>query len=171
MRYKLDITQKLSLYHCYVLSAFGYCPIIWMFCGKSYNEGIDRVQRIALRTIHNDYNSNYNELLIKGNHLKIHEINKRKLLIEVYKCLNGFNPVFLAHLFIQWPTQYNLRKSNLLVLPNSNTLTYGLKSIVYRGSMAWNNLPDQVKLCNNLEQFKNKLKTQEVVKCACHICS
>ena len=57
LRYKLDITQKLSLYHCYVLSAFGYCPIIWMFCGKSYNEGIDRVQRIALRTIHNDYTS------------------------------------------------------------------------------------------------------------------
>ena len=171
LRYKLDSTQKLSLYHCYVLSAFSYCPVIWMFCGKSSNEGIDRVQRIALRSIYNDYTSNYNDLLTKGNHLKIHEINKRKLLIEVYKCLNSINPVFLTNLFTQRPIQYNLRKSNLLGLPVSNTLTYGLKSIVYRGSMTWNNLPDQVKLCNNLDQFKNILKKQEIVKCSCHICS
>ena len=171
LRYKLDVTQKLTLYHCYILSAFGYCPIIWMFCGKSSNEGIDRVQRIALRTIYNDYTSNYIDLLAKGNHLKIHEINKRKLLIEVYKCLNSINPSFLANLFTRKPIQFNLRTSNLLVLPNSNTLTYGLKSIVYRGSMTWNYLPDQVKICKNPEQFKNRLKKQEVIKCSCHLCT
>ena len=67
-----------------------------MFCGKSFNEGIDRVQRIALRVTYNDYTSNRNDLLNKGNHLRIHDINKRKLLIEVYKCLNNTNPSFLT---------------------------------------------------------------------------
>ena len=171
LRYKLDTTQKLSLYNSYVLSAFGYCPVIWMFCGKSSNEYINRVQRIALRTIYNDYTSNYDALLNKGQHLKIHEMNKRKLLIEVYKCLNSINPVFLANLFTQKPIRYNLRTSNLLELPNSNTLTYGLKSIVYRGSMAWNNLPDQFKTCKDLNQFKNKLKNHIAIKCTCHLCT
>ena len=170
LRYKLDSTQKLSLYHSYVLSAFGYCPIIWMFCGKSFNEGIDRVQRIALRVTYNDYTSNYNDLLNKGNHLRIHDINKRKLLIEVYKCLNNTNPSFLTSLFKTKPIRFNLRTSNLLELPDSNTLTYGLKSIRYRGSMAWNNLPDQLKLSKDIDEFKNKLKKQVVVKCTCHLC-
>ena len=170
LRYKLDLTQKLSLYHCYVLSAFGYCPVIWMFCGKSFNEGIERVQRLALRATYNDYSSNYNDLLNKGNHLRIYEINKRKLLVEVYKCLNSINPIFLANLFTQKPIRYGLRTSNLLILPNSNTLTYGLKSIVYRGSMTWNNLPDQVKISKDLVQFKNKLEKFKVIKCTCHLC-
>ena len=171
LRYKLSQTQKLSLYHSYVLSAFGYCPVIWMFCGKSFNEGINRVQRIALRVTYNDYTSNHNDLLDKGNHLKIHEINKRKLLIEVYKCLDNTNPAFLTSLFNKKSIRFNLRTSNLLKLPNSNTLTYGLKSITYRGSMSWNNLPDQLKMCKNLDQFKDKLKKHEVIKCTCHLCT
>ena len=105
------------------------------FCGKSFNEGIDRVQRISLRVVYNDYTSNYNDLLKKGNHLRIHDINKRKLLIEVYKCLNNTNPSFLTSLFKTKPIRFNLRTVNLLQLPNSNTHTYGLKSITYRGSM------------------------------------
>ena len=171
LRYKLDLTQKLSLYHSYVLSAFGYCPIIWMFCGRSFNEGIDRVQRIALRVIYNDYISNYTDLLSKGNHLKIHEINKRKLLIEVYKCLSNTNPSFLTSLFKRKPIRFNLRTSNLLELPNSNTLTYGLKSITYRGSMAWNNLPDQIKISSDINQFKSRLEKQKFIKCTCHLCT
>ena len=93
-----------------------------MFCGKSYNEGINRVQRIALRVTYNDYTSNYNYLLNKGNHLKIHDINKRKLLIEVYKCLNNTNPSFLTSLFKTKPIRFNLRTSNLLELQDPNTL-------------------------------------------------
>ena len=171
LRYKLNLNQKLSLYHCYVLSVFGYCPIIWMFCGKTYNAGIDRVQRKALRATYNDYSSNNNDLLNNGNHLSIHEINKRKLLLEVFKCLSNINPIFLSNLFTKKPMSYNLRTSNLLELPKSKTLSYGLKSIRYRGSMAWNNLPDNLKSCKNVEQFKSRLKVQTVITCSCHLCS
>jgi len=171
LRYKLDSTQKLTLYHSYLLSTFGYCPIIWMFCGKSTNEGINRVQRIALRIIYNDYNSDYNTLLDKSKQLKIHEINKRKLLIEVYKCLHKNNPSFLNDLFTEKSTQYNLRRSNLLKLPNTNTQSYGLKSITYRGSMIWNNLSDQLKTSTSIIQFKNALMKQEVIICTCHLCT
>ena len=131
LRNKLDTTQKLSLYHSYILSAFGYCPLIWMFYGKSYNEGIDRVQRKALRIIYNDYNSDYDTLLKYGNHHKIHDVNNRKLLIEVYKCLNKLNPTFLNDLFKPKTLSHDLRNRNLLHIPNANTLNYGLKSLSY----------------------------------------
>ena len=114
LRYKLDQTQKITLYNSYILSAFGYCPVIWMFCGKSFNQNMENVQKSAMRIIYNDYTSEFDTLLSFGNHLKIHEINKRRLLTEVYKCLNGLNPSFLNDLFTKKAISINLRSSNLL---------------------------------------------------------
>ena len=99
LRYKLDQGQKLCLYYCFIMSIFGYCPLIWMFCGKTSDAIINRVQRKALRATYNDYTSNFQNLLDKGNHSTIHESNKRSLLLEVYKCLNNNNPSFLSHIF------------------------------------------------------------------------
>ena len=48
LRFKLNQSQKCSLYHCYIMSSFGYCPVTWMFCGKVSNENINKVQRKAL---------------------------------------------------------------------------------------------------------------------------
>ena len=77
--------------------------------------------------------------------------------------VNHTNPSFLASLFKREPLRFNLRTSNLLELPNSNTLTYdGLKSITYRGSMAWNSLPDQLKIPNSIDEFKDKLKNKRL---------
>ena len=54
-----------------------------MFSGKSSNDEINRVQKKALRIVHNDYASTFEELLKKGNHLQIHHINNMKLLVRV----------------------------------------------------------------------------------------
>ena len=142
-----------------------------MFYGKSYNEGIARVQRKALRIIYNDYNSDYDTLLKYGNHHKIHDVNNRKLLIEVYKCLNKLNPTFLNDLFKPKTLSHDLRNRNLLHIPNANTLNYGLKSLSYRGSMIWNsNNNSHLNQSKDLNQFKNRLKNQESIKCSCHLC-
>ena len=170
LRYKLDPTQKTILYHSYILSAFEYCPIIWMFCGKSSNEEMERVQKNTLRIIYNDYDSDFDTLLSRGKHLRIHEINKRKLLTEVYKCLNNLNPIFINDLFTKKNLNFNLRNSNLLELNRTRTLTYGLKSIVYRGSRAWNDLNPRLKTAQSLNDFKNLLKDELIVKCSCHLC-
>ena len=170
VRYKLNQRQKLSLYNSFAMSCFCYCPVVWMFCGKSANEFAERVQRKALRAVYNDYSSNYKQLLNKGGHNTIHEMNKISLLVEVFKCLNGENPPILSSIFAYKNLNYNLRRSNLLALPRPNTISYGLNSFKYRGSMAWNNLPDILKNCDNSNEFKEKLKSQIVIKCNCQIC-
>ena len=170
LRYKLSQRQKLTLYNSFVMSCFGYCPIIWMFCGKSANEIAERIQRKALRAIYNDYSSDYQSLLNKGGHFTIHEMNKRSLLVEVFKCLNNENPPILANMFTYKNLNYNLRRSNLLALPQPNTITYGLNSFKFRGSMAWNCLPDILKNLINSNEFKEKIRNQKVIKCNCQIC-
>ena len=141
-----------------------------MFCGKVCNEIINRVQRKALRAVYNDYSADFPTLLEKGNHFTIHNMNVRNLLIEVYKCLYNSNPLILSNIFTHKKLTYNLRKSNLLTLPKQNTITYGLNSLTYRGSITWNNLPDNLKECKNHIIFKEQLKNQKNITCSCHLC-
>ncbi len=101
---------------------------------------MEKVQKMSLRIIYNGFESNFDTLLNKGGNLKLHEINKRRLLVEMYKCLNQTNSVFLSDLFTKKYVRFNLRSIQLLKINTPSTLTYGLKSLVYRGSRMWNDL-------------------------------
>ena len=159
LRNDLVTSQKLLLYNSFVTSNFGYCPIVWMFCGKTANANIDRVQKRALQAVYNDFNSSHETLCSKGNHSKIHVVNIRCLLVEVYKSLHAESPAILGNIFTKKTSNYNLRINNLLVLPKTSTLTYGLHSFIYRGSITWNHLPDELKNSENSSIFKMNLKT------------
>ena len=57
------------LYNSFVLSNFNYCPLIWMFSGKSSNNKFNRIHKRALRLLLDDYGSIFEELLQKrGEH-------------------------------------------------------------------------------------------------------
>ena len=92
-----------------------------MFYGKTSDEKINNIHKRALRALYNDFNSNYYELLKKGNHLNIHEMNKRRLLVEVYKCINKDNPPILNDIFTSKENGINLRINNKLALPKVTT--------------------------------------------------
>ena len=154
LRNDLSTSQKLILYQSFVRSKFGYCPLVWMFCGKTANKKIDSVQKRALQAVYNDFNLPHESLCSKGNHLKVHLENLKWLLIEVYKSLHSESPTILCNIFTRKPSNYNLRINNLLLLPKTSTLTYGLHSFVYRGSISWNNLPDEFKNVENSSIFK-----------------
>ena len=170
LRTVLSIKQKLVLYNSFIMSNFNYCPVIWMHYGKTSNESINKVQKRALQAIYDDFNSTFSELLNKGKHINIHELNKRSLLIEVYKCLNTINPPFLNDILKPKGTLIYLRIQNLLILPKTSTKSWGLHSFLYRGSRLWNSLPDDIKHCKTLSSFKSKLKTLQMVFCSCKLC-
>jgi len=170
LRKDLDPSQKLILYNSFVISSFGYCPVVWMYCGKSSNNNINRIQKRALRALYNDFTFSYDELLKKGNHERIHITNTKSLLIEVYKSLHNESPSIMCNMFARKTSNYNLRTNDLLKLPSTSTLTYGLNSFTYRGSISWNQIPDSIKKSENLSSFKNKLKIFSNITCNCKIC-
>ena len=45
---------------------------------------------------------------------------------------------------------------SLLQLPNTRTKKYGNESLSFRGSIIWNQLPDQYKVTTNGNEFKKK---------------
>ena len=91
----LDDKKGKILYHTFIMSNFNYCPLIWIFCGKTQNKEIDRVHKRALRILLNDYTSSFDELLQKIDGNKVHVKNLQNLIIEIYKCLSCQNPSFM----------------------------------------------------------------------------
>ena len=51
------------LYDTFIMSNFNYCPIIWMYHGKTLNNRVDHVQSRSLRILHNDFGIPYEVLL------------------------------------------------------------------------------------------------------------
>ena len=166
---KLTTDSKVLLYNSFISSQFGYCTNIWAFHGKTVEKRINSIQKRSLRAIYDDFNLDLEQLLQKGNHVAVHHNNIRKLIIKVYKCLNNESPEILNGIFQKRINQHDLRINNLLKLPRTNTLTYGLNSFAYRGSITWNMLPDYLKNCYSSSVLKYRLK-DFIPRCSCKIC-
>ena len=78
----IDPPKCKLLYNSFVMSNFRYCPIIWMFCGRAANMGINRVHKRALRILLKDYDASFDELLIRNEEKTVHVQNLQKLMIE-----------------------------------------------------------------------------------------
>ena len=142
LRNKLSTDQKILLYNSFISSQFGYCTNIWAFHGKTVEKRIKHIQKRSLRAVYDEFNLDFNQLLQKGNHVTVHQNNIRKLIIKVYKCLNNESPEILNNMFNKHTINHNLRindllhldlpMNDLLILPRTNTITYGTNSFIYR---------------------------------------
>ena len=169
---RIDKNIKASVvYKTFIKSTFNYCPLIWMFCGKIANNKINRSHKRALRVLHGDYTSTFEELLIKSEEVTVHCSNLQKLMVEIYECTNYISPsATLSEFFPTKEIKYDLKIKNLLQLPKVKTSTYGLISLSFRVIILWNTLPDNNKSVQNIKIFKTKIKNLKGEKCNCNIC-
>ena len=117
------------LYHTFIMSNFNYCPLIWIFCGKTQNKEIDRVHKRALRILLDDYTSSFGGLLRRIGDIRAHVKTLRNLMIEICKCLSCENPSFMWNIFQRKELTYNLRSGSIFMLPQAKTTTYGTSSL------------------------------------------
>ena len=167
----LDFKKARLLYNAFIMSSLSYCPLIWMFCGKTANKEINRIHKRALRILFNDYEASFEELLQRNNEQTVHTKNLHKLMTEVYKSLNCQSPAFMQDLFIRKEVTYDLRAKDLLQLPKARTVLNGLNSIVFRGSILWNAISDAIKSSQSIASFKLKIKLWNGDDCNCNICN
>ena len=77
------LEKRRTLIKAFLESQFNNCPLIWMFHSRTLNNKINRIREKALRTVHSDYNSSFNELLDKDDSFTIHQRNAQSLAIEI----------------------------------------------------------------------------------------
>ena len=85
-----------------------------------------------------------------------------KIILMVYKALNNMAPQYLTDLLTWKPsTARNMRSNNqnLLMVPKSNTVTYGDRNFTNVAPSWWNALPHHLRDCDNIITFKRLLKT------------
>ena len=170
LRNYLSISQTKLLINAYVLSYFSYCPLIWMFCRKKDMLRMNKLHKRALRTIHNNFQLNLNELLLLDKSCSIHTKHLRTLMTEIYKSLNKENSKLMWDIFLLKNVPYNLRNKSLVNLPQANSSTYGTNSLIFKGSIIWNTLPNFIKSSPSLNIFLSRIKNWNGDNCTCNLC-
>ena len=89
---KENLSKEETIYlpEAYIISAFKYCPLIWMFCNKTSNNQINKIHKRSLRLVYEMQDANFENLLLKDNSWNVHNIHT--LLIEIYKSINNSSP-------------------------------------------------------------------------------
>ena len=124
----------------------------------------------ALRIVHKDSTSSFEQLLQLSGSIKIHQRNLQLLSIEIYKALNKLSSPLMSDLFQVKDMKYNLRKANILVSNNNKTTSYGIDSISYLAPKLWDLIPEEIKNSKSLEMFKKKIRLWVPNKCPCKLC-
>ena len=71
----LDPEKEKLVFNVVINSRFSYCPLIWMFTSRRFNNLINRIQEKSLRTVCNDTSSTFEELLQRNRCISIHHKN------------------------------------------------------------------------------------------------
>ena len=100
----------------------------------------------------------YDELLTTAGMKSLYRQRLNQALILLFKCLKGMEPSYFGNLFKYRHTPYGLRGEACLW--NCLILTLKLKRhfFSYLFTKLWNNLPSQVRLSRDVNNFKSKLQ-------------
>ena len=135
---------------------FGYCPLVWVFNSRSFNNKITRIHERALGITYNDKSSSFQNLLQKDNSVTIHHSNIKILATETYKFLQGFSPPLMNEIFVERNNNYSLRGNNLLTRRRVNSVRYGTETVSFLAEKIWGILPKDIKALNLLIFSKEK---------------
>ena len=141
-----------------------------MFCSCSLNNLINRIHERALRLIHNDHISSFQDILETTKEKIIHKSNLESLAKEIYKFLNGLSPPIMSGAFMIRNYKYNLRNFQCLYSTNKRTAKYGTETVTYRGTQIWSLVPEKTKNASSFEIFKKEIRKWKSEKCSCRIC-
>ena len=76
----------------------------------------------------------------------------------------------MHNLFQIKETNLNLRKGKTIVSTNVKTTNFGINSLRYLAPKIWEQIPEDIKNCNSLIQFKRKIKKWVPQNCPCRLC-
>ncbi|KAL3059775.1 hypothetical protein OYC64_014385 [Pagothenia borchgrevinki] len=84
-----------------------------------------------------------------------------KILLFVFKALNGLAPAYIAKLLHRYTPARALRSADqlLLIVPKTRLKTRGDRAFAAAGPRLWNTLPLHVRSAQTLGVFKSSLKT------------
>ena len=134
----------------------------YMVFQNTYICRLQRVQNTAARivTLTRKYDS-ITPIMFKLHWLPVHSRIIFKLLLLVYKALNGKAPSYISSLLSHRKCSRSLRSSGqeLLTVPLAKLKTYGDRAFSIAAPRQWNNLPLSIRKSPSIAIFKRHLRT------------
>ena len=142
-----------------VISRLDYCNSLFVNISKRNIFKLQKVQNAAARlVVRGKKNCSITSVLNELHWLKIEERIVFKVLLLVFKCLNGLCSNNLETLLRKLPNQCRSQNMSLLETRWANT-KYGKRTFSYAGPKLWNMLPANVQSLKDVERFKKDIKT------------
>ena len=137
----------------------------------SLNNRINNIHERALRLTYKDNQSSFKELLEKYHSVTVHHKNLQALVTEIFKVKNDLARDIMKDVFELKEPPYNLRsESNHFTRQNVKTTYYGLSSIKHLAPQIWELVPQSLKKCKTLNEFKIKNKSWYPDHCSYRLC-
>ena len=158
-------TKILRQVNAFVTSRLDFCNSLLYGLPKNQLYKLQRVQNAAARlTCNVGRFEHITPSLYMLHWLPVNYRIQFKILLFVYKALNGVAPPYISELVELKPaSRYNLRNSDDTLLLNSpsfkSRITLGDRSFKYAGPKLWNELPRDIRYANTVHSFKRLLKT------------
>ena len=164
VRHLLSDLAAAQLVHALVTSKLDYCNTLLYGLSASKLQRLQRIQNIAARIAArcSKTESLHITPVLKSLHwLPIKQRILFKLLLLVYKSLNGIAPSYLSELLQPQVMREGLRSTtqDQLRIPRSRLKNYGDRTFQVAGPKEWNSLPFEIRSAKTSPTFKSKLKT------------
>ena len=149
---------------------FNYCLLNWKCHSRENNRKINRLHERCLRTVYNDKQPPFNELLEKYGSVSIHKRNLQVLATEMYKISDGLSTPLMKDIFPISRNPYNLRQDSQFSKPRINTVYHGTESISNLWPKIWDLVPSNLTEISDLDKFKKAIKQWKPEDCPCRLC-
>ena len=145
------LNQRRTIMKAFIESQFGYCSLVWIFHGnRTLNNTMNNIQARALRLVHTDYSSSFDQLLTKDGSYRIHHRNLQRLPIETYKFKNNIGPEILNDIFEVSSNTYNTRSDKIINTRNVKSVFNGTETVSYMAQKTWDIVPEPIKIAYSL---------------------
>ena len=150
--YLLKISWKLS--STVSLSA-NYGNGLFYGVDEKLLDELQRIQNAAGKAVYGLYKHDHvGDTLQKLHWLPVRERINYKILLIVYKCLNGMGPQYLTEML-----NYSNYSHNIHLVEPFMITALGERAFQKSAPKMWNSLPLAIKQCSTLPTFKKQLKT------------
>ena len=84
-----------------------------MFCSKTANKDINMKNKHALRLLYRDYDSSFEQLLVKDVSITVHRKKVQSLMTEIYKTMSHVHPLYIWDFMVEKETLNDLYTKGL----------------------------------------------------------